>query len=104
MPVKRPRQCLESLGFVVLHTPGLARAWSYEFSDGSSILVTDVAGYDLPESGGPYSVIWLSRREEIRKYVPAIFQAKYVYRFVLRLQRQFQFQLQNHDPDSLSSE
>jgi len=53
------------LGFDVWTIPGCSRAWRYEFDDGSYVLVTDLGGYDLPESGGPYSAISLSSSDEM---------------------------------------
>jgi hypothetical protein len=53
------------LGFEVFHSPGISRAWRYEFDDGRFLLVTDLGGYDLPEPGGPYSAILLSRSNEV---------------------------------------
>ncbi len=53
-----------ALGFETWHTPGVSRAWRYEFADGSYLLVTDLGGYDLPLPGGPYAGLCLSSRDE----------------------------------------
>lgn len=96
------RQCLPTLGFVVLHTPGVARAWQYEFPDGSSLLVTDAEGFDLPHPNGPYSIIHLSRRDELLDVVPLLLHPKDVYRFIRRQQRHFAWQRINEPLKSQS--
>ena len=53
------------LGFQVWQVPGMSRAWRYEFTDGSYVLVTDLGGYDLPDLGGPYAVMSLSPTDEL---------------------------------------
>ena len=85
MPVKR--HLFPMLGFVVSHTPGIARAWRYEFPDGSSLLVTDLEGFDLPHPDGPYAVLYLSPRDELLEVVSELQRPKDVYRFVRRKQR-----------------
>lgn len=57
--------CFWRLGFKVWQVPGMSRAWRYEFTDGSYVLVTDLGGYDLPELGGPYAVMSLSPTDEL---------------------------------------
>jgi hypothetical protein len=63
MPSSSP--LLSRLGFEVWQVPGVSRAWRREFEDGSFILVTDLGGFDLPESGGPYCPMFLSRRFQL---------------------------------------
>lgn len=87
MPVTR--RCLPELGFEVAHTPGIARAWRYEFPDGCSLLVTNAEGFDLPEPNGPFSVILLSHRDEMLEATPLLFRVRDLYRFVRKKQRHF---------------
>ncbi|HWL07828.1 MAG TPA: hypothetical protein VNQ76_05470 [Planctomicrobium sp.] len=77
----------QRLGFTVEHTPGVSRAWRYDFTDRSYLLVTDVEGYDLPEPGGPYSATWLSARNELLEFIPELLQTKDLYRILRRGQR-----------------
>ena len=58
------------LGFQVWHIPGVSRAWKREYADGSFLLITDAGGYDLPEPKGPWSGIYLSRRDEFIELAP----------------------------------
>jgi hypothetical protein len=53
------------VGFTVDHTPGVARAWRYEFAGGNYVLVTSLDGFDLPERGGPYSSMLLSASDQL---------------------------------------
>lgn len=78
---------LQFQGFTVVHTPGISRAWRYEFPDGRFLLVTDVGGFDLPEQGGPYSAICLSRQDELVEFAPLLMKSKDLYRFIRRQQR-----------------
>jgi hypothetical protein len=63
MPSSSP--LLPRLGFEVWQVPGVSRAWRREFEDGSFLLVTDLGGFDLPESGGPYCPMFLSRQFQL---------------------------------------
>jgi len=59
---------LAGLGFVVVHEPGISRAWRLDL-DGGYLLVTDVGGYDLPEAGGAASAYRFTRRDELEEFV-----------------------------------
>ncbi|HEY1602280.1 MAG TPA: hypothetical protein VGG64_21940 [Pirellulales bacterium] len=48
---------LRRLGFYVWYVPGISRAWRLDFASRDHLLVTDVGGYDLPGTGGPYASI-----------------------------------------------
>ena len=86
------RHCLPTLGFVVFHTPGIARAWKYDFPDGSSLLATDLEGFDLPLPNGPFTVVKLSHRDELIEAAPLLLQPKDLYRYLRHMQRQFDWQ------------
>lgn len=55
-------------GFTIWHTPGVSRAWRYDFAGGSYVLVTGLDGFDLPEWGGPYSAMLFSSTDELIEY------------------------------------
>lgn len=61
----RTSRLFPKLGFEVWQVPGVSRAWRCELPDGSFLLVTDVGGYDLPDPGGPYSAIGLTRANDL---------------------------------------
>jgi hypothetical protein len=84
------RDWFQVQGFTIVHTPGISRAWRFDFSDGGCLLVTDVGGFDLPEPGGPYSATCLSRREELVEFVPLLRRTKDLHRYFRRWQRTFQ--------------
>ena len=90
MPVTPASSWFHDQGFSLIHTPGIARAWRLELADQSHLIVTDIGGYDLPELGGPYSVLLLSQRDELVEYVPLLERTKDLYRFLKRQQRRIQ--------------
>lgn len=55
-------------GFTIWHTPGVSRAWRYDFAGGNYILVTGLDGFDLPEWGGPYAAMLFSPTDEMVEF------------------------------------
>jgi hypothetical protein len=81
------------MGFSVAQTPGVSRAWQYDFVDGSYLLITDVGGYDLPEPGGPYCGMHLSRRSELLEFVALLWRTSDLFRWFRHVQRKVFFEL-----------
>jgi len=78
---------LHRLEFEVWQVPGVSRAWRREFADGSYVLVTDPGGYDLPETGGPYSAMALTATDELRELQPLFSTTQDIYRWLRHCQR-----------------
>lgn len=90
MPVESPSPFFIRMGFVLHHTPGIARAWRRELPSGDYLLVTNVEGYDLPEIGGPYSASYFTVHDECIEFVPLLSSAKLLVKWVLHIQRRSQ--------------
>ena len=63
--MQQPADHWTACGFDVEHTPGVARAYVRFQSDGSQWIVTDLEGFDLPETDGPYQVMLLAADGEM---------------------------------------
>lgn len=92
MPVESPSLLFIRMGFVLNHTPGIARAWRRELPTGDYLLVTNVEGYDLPEQGGPYSACYFSVRDECIEFVALLPSAKHLVNWVFHAERRSQRQ------------
>ena len=80
------------MGFEESHSPGVSRAWRYQFADGSFVLVTDVGGYDLPPLRGPYSGMHLSAQLELLDIAPLVRSTRDLYRWLRHRQRKQRFE------------
>lgn len=97
MPIEQPARQTDSmpatsrlfvdLGFQVWHIPGVSRAWKREYSDGSFLLITDAGGYDLPEPTGPWSGMYLSRRDEFIESAPFAHRMKEIVGWIRHTER-----------------
>jgi hypothetical protein len=88
------------LGFRVFHVPGMSRAWQFEFNDGSYVLITDIGGFDLPEPGGPYAVMALSRSDEMLDLQPFLSSARDVFYWFRRMSRLSAARIRERDGSS----
>lgn len=77
----------QRLGYDVFQVPGISRAWRYELSDRSYLLITDIGGYDLPQPGGPFSGMYLSGRDELVEIVPCLDSARDLFQWVRHIER-----------------
>ena len=78
---------MKQLGFHIWCVGGVSRAWRRFQRDGSYLLVTDVGGYDLPESTGPYLAMQLSATDELVEAGSLIQRAALLVRWLRRLER-----------------
>lgn len=52
-------------GFQVVHTPGVARAWIRTEADGIQLILTDLGGFDLPSTDGPFQICVINRDAQL---------------------------------------
>ena len=97
---------MKQLGFHIWCVGGISRAWRRFQRDGSCLLVTDVGGYDLPETHGPYQATQLTARDELVEAQSLIRRASRLVRWLRRRERlvdrvQPSQPLANHDKEPI---
>lgn len=73
---------MKQLGFHIWCVGGISRAWRRFQCDGSYLLVTDIGGYDLPETNGPYQAMQLTANDELVEVRSLIWRASRLVRWL----------------------
>jgi hypothetical protein len=71
----------------IWHVPGFSRSWRREFPDRCYLLVTNIDGFDLPESGGPYAALSLSPYDDVLYHETFLPDSRELMRWVRRMER-----------------